>query len=150
VGRIYESLLKFFEEDWFFTQNDKETFLKLSYEGKAGEWNYFAQALEEQEQLVIYSVYPALAAAEQRQAIAEFITRLNYGLVMGNFEMAFNDGEIRFKTSLDAKKTELTDDLIKPVVYFNVAQMDRYFPVLAAVLEHHATPQQAFELIERD
>jgi hypothetical protein len=150
VGRIYEGLLKFFDEDWFFTQNDEEAFLKLTYEGKAGEWNCYAQALEGQEQLVIYSVYPALAAAGQRQAIAELITRLNYGLTMGNFEMDFNDGEIRFKTSLDAKKSELTDDLIRPVVYINVAMMDRYFPALAAVLENRATPQQAFELIEHD
>jgi hypothetical protein len=70
-------------------------------------------------------------------------------LTIGNFEMDFTDGEIRFKTSLNVTNTELTDDLIRPVVYFNLALMDRYWPALAAVLEDRATPQQAFEQVER-
>jgi hypothetical protein len=147
MGRIYDELLKFFE-DWSFMQNDEQTFLKIPYVGNAGAWNCFAQALEEPEQLVVYSVYPANATTELRPALAELITRLNYGLIMGNFEMDYGDGEVRFKTSLDVKQTALTADLIRPVVYFNVALMDRYFPALAAVVEQRATPREAFEMVE--
>lgn len=32
-----------------------------------------------------------------KQAIAEFITRANYGLMIGNFQMDYTDGEIGYK-----------------------------------------------------
>ena len=32
----------------------------------------------------------------KRQDIAEYLTRANYGMVMGNFEMDYSDGEIRY------------------------------------------------------
>jgi hypothetical protein len=34
-------------------------------------------------------------ARRERAPPAEFITRANYGLIIGNFELDFEDGEIR-------------------------------------------------------
>lgn len=38
---------------------------------------------------------------------AEFLTRANYGLVFGNFEMDMHDGEIRYKPSFRAAEKPL-------------------------------------------
>ena len=149
MGKIYDSLIKFFYEDWFFTQNDEATFLRLLYDGKNGEWVSYAQAYEGRNQFVFYSVYPQSIPDHQRPSMAELLTRINYGLVLGNFEMDYEDGEVRFKTSIDIENSDLTADLIKPVVFANLGMMDRYWPALTAVFDDRAKPKEAIELIKR-
>ena len=43
------------------------------------------------------AVCPMKADEETRAATVEYITRANYGLRNGNFEVDMNDGEIRYK-----------------------------------------------------
>ncbi len=49
-------------------------------------------------------------------AVAEFITRANFGIVIGNFEIDFSDGEIRYKTSIDVEGDRPSFALIKRLV----------------------------------
>jgi hypothetical protein len=49
----------------------------------------------------------------KQQTIAKFITRANYGMSLGNFELDFNDGEIRYKTSIDVTDDRLNFALIQ-------------------------------------
>ena len=79
--------------------------------------------------------------------MAEFIARANYGIVLGNFEIDFSDGEVRFKTSIDVEGSELTPALIEPVMYANVLTMDEYLPGLLAVSQGTATPEEAVNQI---
>ncbi len=44
-------------------------------------------------------MYPVKAPEEKRLAIAEFVARANDGLRIGNFELDFGDGEVRYKRS---------------------------------------------------
>lgn len=76
--------------------------------------------------------------------VAEYLTRANYGLPLGNFEMDFSDGEVRFKTSLDVEGEEymLTPAMIKSLVYSNVLTMDRYLAGMMAVIYGDASPEQ--------
>jgi hypothetical protein len=57
-------------------------------------------------------------------AIAEFLTRANYGMTISNFDLDFADREIRYKTSIDVQGDFLSFELIKQLVYANVTMMD--------------------------
>jgi hypothetical protein len=80
-------------------------------------------------------------------AIAEFLTRANYGMTIGNFELDYTDGEIRYKTSIDVTNDQLSPALIQTLVYINVAMMDEYLPGIQAVIDG-ATPIAAIQAIE--
>ena len=125
-----------------------EPVLQLAFQGTHGRWLCFAQAREESSQVVFYSVAPVQIPEDKRVAVAEYITRANYGLIIGNFELDFIDGELRYKTSLDAEGTPLTTELLQPVTFANVSTMDRYLPGLMAVLYGNVSPQTAIEQIE--
>ena len=56
----------------------------------------------------------------------KFLIRANYGMMIGNFEMDFTDGEIHYKTSIDVEGDKLSSALIKRLVYANVMMMDEY------------------------
>ncbi|MEO1389173.1 MAG: YbjN domain-containing protein [Cyanobacteria bacterium J06634_6] len=77
--------------------------------------------------------------------MAQFITRANYGLILGNFELDYTDGEIRYKTSLDVEGDRLTPALTKNLISTNVMTMNQYLPGLLAVLEQQTPPGQAIK-----
>ena len=93
--------------------------------------------------LIFYAVSPLRVSPERRAAVAEYITRANYGLPVGNFEMDFNDGEVRFRVSLDYEDTALSDLQIKNLVQPAIHVMDQYMAGLVAVAEQQHEPQAA-------
>src|SRR5437762_10474197 len=132
---IFETMQTFFKEDeWPLTQVEGQPMLRMNFRGSNGRWMCLAQAREEQQEFVFYSICDANTPEDRRPAMAEFLTRANYGLYIGNFEMDYRDGEIRYKTSIDVEGATLTAPLIKSLVYANVAIMDRYLPGIMSVL----------------
>lgn len=119
------------------------TNIRLSFRGENGQWSCYASVDEARKTLCFYSIAPVMAEPSQCGAIAHFITRANYGLILGNFELDYTDGEIRYKTSLDVEGDRLTPALIKNLIYTNVMTMDQYLPGLVAVRENQMTPEQA-------
>lgn len=141
VGPIREAVMAYFaSEDWPYELLAGMSVLRLEFKGGYGQWYCFAQMREAEGQFVFYSACPMVAPAGRRPAIAELLTRINFGLIMGNFEMDFNDGEIRFKTSIDVEGTVLSPELIRPIVNANVTMMDRYLPSIVKVLEGVTDP----------
>ncbi len=149
MGRVFDEIKRFFDQDdWKYEVMEERPIIRLGFSGKNGSFNCFAQAREQQEQFVFYAMSAINAPEEKRTAIAEFLTRANYGMILGNFEMDFNDGEIRYKTSIDVEGEELTFHLAKQVVYANVMTMDRYFPGIMKVLYSDIAPADAVKEIE--
>jgi hypothetical protein len=148
-GPLSEAAIRFFnEENWPYMPIESEPILRVPFRGEHGQWMCYSQAREEQQQFVFYSVCPAAVPDARRADMAEFITRANYGLILGNFEMDFGDGELRYKTSIDVEGDELTTPLIRSLVYANVAMMDQYLPGILAVLYGGAAPADAIAQVE--
>ena len=78
-----------------------------------------------------WSVYPRLASGDQRAAVAAFLMGVNYDLSVGNFELDAEDGEIRFRTSLDAGKAVFDRALFEPLLEHNLQAMHQIWPMLA-------------------
>jgi hypothetical protein len=69
-------------------------------------------------------------------------------LRIGNFEMDYSDGEVRYKSSLDFEGEPLTTPLIKNAIYPAVQTMDRYLPGLMSVVYGDKSPSEAITEIE--
>jgi hypothetical protein len=83
-------------------------------------------------------------------AIAEFLTRANSGIIIGNFELDFTDGEISYKTSIDVEGDRLSFALIQRLVYANVTMMDEYLPGILSVIYDNVSPADAIAKIENE
>ena len=146
---LYKVVLDFFEtEEWAFAKDDHEPILYMNFQSENGQWLCLAKANDDDDQFVFYSICPVTIPEDKRQAAAEFITRANYGLLIGNFELDFDDGEIRYKTSIDVEGDTLSQNLIKQLVYTNVTTIDEYLPGIIAVVEGKLSPQEAIAKIE--
>lgn len=149
MGRIYDAMTAWFEsDDWKIQANAEESYAVTAFQGRHALWNCLAQAREEQEQFVFYAVAGVRAPEAARGEVAEFLTRANYGLIMGNFEFDYGTGEIRYKTSFDAEGIADPGPLFHTCVYANVVTADRYFPGLTAVMFGGTTPEQGVAMVE--
>jgi hypothetical protein len=134
-------------EKWAYQRLDDRAALQVAYSGDHGTWNCYALARDEHEQLIFYSVYPERVAPERCTEVAEYLTRANYGLMLGNFEMDLEDGDVRYKTGLQIEG-ELTPEMVRGVVLPNVVVMDRYLPGLRAVATSGLSARAALSLVE--
>lgn len=151
-GPIFTALVRFFaEEGWQVRWLQDTPVLSMPFEGDNGRWLCYAQAREEQQQAVFYSIAPFSVPVDRRLAVAEFITRANYGMILGNFELDFDDGEVRYKTSIDVDEAELATSLVRPLVYANVSIMDRYLPgLIHLVNDSSITARDAIHMVENE
>jgi len=144
AGQLYSAMRRFFEdEDWKFAEMEGQSAIRLGCTGENGEWTCYAQVKEEPGRFIFYSVLSAKALEPRRAVAAEFITRANYGLVLGNFEMDFADGEIRYKTSAYLEDIEPTKDFFHTLVYTNLLVTDKYLPGIMSVIYAGMTAEQA-------
>lgn len=151
ANTIFNTALHFFQaENWTINQLPDQPILHLNFEGESGQWQCYAQAREIQQQFIFYSLLPIKAPESKRQAVAEYITRVNYNIIIGNFEFDFSDGEIRYKTSICVEETHLNLALIRQIVYSNLLNTDKYFPGILQVIAGDASPEEALAAIEID
>lgn len=149
TGELFATVVGFFEsDDWPFVQIKDETVLQLAFQGKNGKWACYASTNEERQEFVFYSFFPAIVPADRRLTMAEFLTRANYSITIGNFAMAFDGGEIHYKTSIDVEGDQLSTALVRQLVYANVMVMDHYFPGIMCVLYGNVSPMEAIAQIE--
>ncbi|MEX1021439.1 MAG: YbjN domain-containing protein [Litorilinea sp.] len=147
--RGFEAVGQFLEADGWHPQRIEDNYVyRVYFAGQNGELACFAQLRVDLEQLLFYVVMPVRTPAERRAPMAEFITRANYGLRIGNFEMDFEDGEVRYKSSVDFEGETLSNNLMRGVIYPAVQTMDRYLPGLLSVIYGGKTPAEAVAEIE--
>jgi hypothetical protein len=143
-GHLYEAMRRFFEEeDWKFVEMEGQTALRLGCTGENGEWTCYAQIKEEPGRFLFYSVLSVKAPETKRAFVSEFITRANFGMVLGNFEMDYADGEIRYKTSAYLEDFQPTKDFFHTLVYTNLLVMDKYLPGIMSLIYAGMTPEKA-------
>lgn len=148
-GKLFAVLVSYlWEGGWRHQVLEDETGVRMTVEGRNGTWLTVVLVREEEEQVLVYSIASFLVPEARRRDMAELLTRANFNMVIGNFELGYDSGEVRFKTSLDVEGSLLDAALLERLIDVNLAMMDRYLPAVTAVLEGTASPSQATEQIE--
>lgn len=144
--------LFFQSRGWKYNRVEDRDDMVILYGGSKGGMLLERQALvnREMKQCIFYSIAPDKVPKSKRTKVAEFITRANYGLLIGNFEMDWESGYIRFKTSVDVHDDRFSLALAQNLVEANGALMDMYLLGLQAVMAGEATPAEAIEQSECD
>ena len=141
-------------DDWKFDFNaDRGVFnFGLNIDGKLGKLDYSIRVRENF--FTVYAVAPINADRKDPKAMAamaEFITRANYGLPNGNFEMDVNDGEIRYKCYVNVKgMNDISDDIIDDSIKLPALMIDRYGDGMAALMFGFSDPATEIQKVENN
>ena len=143
---VFDVLIDFMNLDgWVYREIEHRRVLALGVEGKNGRFDCYTVVREAERQIAVYSICPVKVPDYKRYNMAAFITMLNYGTVVGNFELNLHDGEVRYKTSLDAEDAALTPAFIKHLIYTSITTMDDYLPGILSVIYGNISPEEAFQ-----
>ncbi len=147
--RGFETLKEFLDSDgWHPHRVGEKHVYRCDFAGENSDLRCYAQIRADLEQFLFYVVAPVKVPEELRLAVAEYITRANYGLRIGNFELDYSDGEVRYKSSLDFEGEPLSKTLLKNAIYPAVQTMDHYTPGLMRVIYGGSSPYEAIQEVE--
>jgi hypothetical protein len=124
----------FAENEWPYSEVKGVPVLLSELSGPLGSWKLYAQAVEAQSLILMYSICPLRVPDERRLEMSYFLGLVNHGLAAGNFELDFADGEIRYKTVLHVQGDELDGLAVKRIVRANGLAMETYLPGIGAVI----------------
>jgi len=149
VRSIFETATQFLVDDgWPVKRIEESNSLHMLFKGENGVWTCIAHALEERRSVIFYSVCPIDIPLERYGEIMEFITRANYGMLNGAFELDLSDGDLRYRTALTVPDGDPTSQSLKFIVYDNVTTMDLYLPGLYAVAAGEEDALHAIDMVE--
>ena len=158
-GRVvFDAAVAFLRADgWpIAAEDEQERAVAVTVEGASGRWVCAAQVADDKPLLLFSSVVPAYVPPAAREAVGEYLTRANQGLLAGGFQYDIDEGEVRFVTSLDLTGVDpgplaesgALPGLIHQVVYANVVTVDRYLSGLMSVVHSGAEPAAAVAAAE--
>lgn len=91
---------------------------------------------------------PIFTPDYRRFAMAEALSRANFSLNTGTFEMDWEDGELRFRASIPVLDGELTDEQLRCLVLVAWNTAARYTTALAEVAFTDIDPEIAIDRAE--
>jgi hypothetical protein len=107
-----------------------------------------AEVLAEVERFVLVFVFRKKASKKRRAEVAELITRINYGMVTGCFEMDLDGGEVRYRYGLDFNGVELDPLLVRNAILSSLDAIETYMKAVSDVMAGKATPREAIAAAE--
>lgn len=115
-----------------YDHDEERGIFRLLFDGKHGDIRVVM--VIDEAMLQVFS-HPAQKIPEtHRQLIAEAITRANYGLKLGNFEMDLEDGELRYQTAMPLGDSFPDDEVLDHLLYVGGAMIERYIPAFLAII----------------
>lgn len=93
-------------------------------------------------------VIPKKVPKAHLPAVTEFVTRANNGLIVGNFELDLDTGEVKFKTYVDYRGAKLGRVAVRSAVLGAMEIYEGYAPALSAVLQGKMTVKAAIKSVE--
>lgn len=146
---LFSELIDFFEEEkWKYEILEGETIVRFHYKGTAGRLLCYGEVDENKQWVLFYSYLPVNVPMDKLGVAAEFVCRANQGMRIGNFELDFEDGEVRYKTSIDVEGGELAPKMIDNLLRANLSTMNRYFPGLMKLIFANMSAKEAIESVE--
>lgn len=111
--------------------------------GRSTRYRCLVVADDTLEQVGFLVIPPQLIPEPARAAACEYITRVNYGLRLGSFDIDLSDGEWRFRYGIDVEGGVLTSTMVRMMFAIAVGAMDAYHDGMLRVAFGGAEPAQA-------
>jgi hypothetical protein len=135
-------------QEWHYRPGAKGASLFSGFNGTDALWDFNMLAQHKGDGLFLLGVnsfIPNKARPERRIACTELLSRINFELSLGCFEMDHKDGEIRFRTSIALPAADITAGVVAHLIRSNLSIVDQRLKQILAVLYSTTTPADALK-----
>lgn len=146
MNKITESLKQHLKtQKCAFEIDRKKEIVYFGITGDKAKWRCLGCA-DEAGGFVLLSLIPLMAPEPRRSACAELLVRINWRIGLGHFDMDFNDGELRFMSTVPLGEDDgLSEEVIGRVICGHQTLVDAFIPAISAVLFADVAPEKAIE-----
>ena len=100
--------------------------------------------------VLFLSRMPINIPPEHRMTVCEFITRVNYGVVLGGFELDLDEGDLNYKiVGAVSRENEMDQEAFCRLLYLGNSMLDKYAPGVLSILYGGTDAKQAYQLITK-
>ncbi len=108
----------------------------------------YAAVSDDPELFIFYLNFGVAASPARREQVATFLTLVNSSLAIGNFEMDYDDGLVRFRSSVAFGGSGLTEALVRNCILHAMDAVEKYADALIEVIARGKNPASAFREAE--
>lgn len=146
---LLPKILSFFDlQQWNYNLPKNESCsATLVISTQNGKFQCILDVIEAENKFIFLSAFPVNVPSKLFSTISEFLIRLNFTLFFGSFEMDYESGEIRFKTSILFDNSELHEFIINQIINGNVNTMDENFILINSFITEKISLNEAIEKI---
>lgn len=102
----------------------------------------------DEEDLSCKALYEEKVPEHRRAAVTEYITRANYGLFLGNFQMDLNDGELIYQTYACFYDHRAMQQEVRRVIQVAIHMAERYAQGVYDIVNYGVDPAEAIKAAE--
>ena len=143
-----------YSHHWSYEYDEEKGALRMTVALKNSKLQECGVMIQLRDQyFIVYATTDIRAGEDCREKVADYLSRVNYGLRWGNFELDMSDGEIRYKVLVDCGKdcdSMPSDSVIEHSLYYPISAMEKYGDSLLGVMFGFMTPVEAIEKAEAE
>ena len=100
--------------------------------------------------VLFLSRLPLNIPKEFRPAVCEYITSVNYGVILGGFELNLDDGDLNYKiVGALGRENEIDREAFCRLLYLGNSMLDKYAPGILAILYGGKNAEEAYRSITK-
>lgn len=146
--KLINEIATFLKKKGFEPQvmNTRKPACRLKYVNNSLEYTCYIAVEYEISTLLFYFIPPIKVEEDDLLLpVAEYVTRANYGMLFGNFEMDFSDGEVRYKKTIAWRETPVAMSEILDALESGVSMWGMYLPGLMLIIYEGVSPEEAID-----
>ncbi|HRH91526.1 MAG TPA: YbjN domain-containing protein [Agitococcus sp.] len=138
MSKLFDVALEWLnQEEWSFSEHRSDdsdnAWIKANYVADNARFDIVFDVYEDIEIFSLYIYFPVNVPENKRLAVADLLTRINWGMRVGNFELNMDDGLIRCKAVVDIEGSTLVTTMITNMLRAVLSTADKYFPMIMQV-----------------
>lgn len=96
--------------------------------------------------ILFLSRMPIHIPMKHRMTVCEFISRVNYGVILGGFELNLEGGDLNYKiVGAVSRESEMDQEAFCRLLYLGNSMLDKYTPGIFSILYGGKSAKQAYE-----
>ncbi|MDR3086223.1 MAG: YbjN domain-containing protein [Christensenellaceae bacterium] len=142
----WESSIEQFLEQKGYAWERNDGLICFTIQGALERYPVFVMARKDM--LVTLAQYPSAVPDEKCLEMAHFLHMANFGMLLGNFEIDLDEGELRFKTCLYLPGQKPARACLARYLFTPALMLEKYAPGVRAILDGRALAGRALALCE--
>ena len=143
IAEVYKA------ENLNFSTEEERGLIRFSMNTEASPDVRFTARVVNPRTALFTTILPMNIPEKNRAAVSEYLTRVNYTLLLGNFQMDLSDGELSYKSvGVFEEESGLPDSVVTRLTYVGFNMFDKYIPGVFSIIYGGRTAEEAFKEVD--